>query len=200
MTDPAAPAAAVSATDAFNYLSVLLSIILGLAITQVLKGFRGLALSRARVVVYWPTIALSILVLVAAVQMWWSMFGMRDIQVWTFAKFAIVLLQITTFYLLAGLVLPDFFGEQPVALRDHYYAHHRLFFGLFVMTLVVSLLKDVVLSGHMTDNINLGFHCMFIAMSLAGAWSAREWLHKSICIAGLVGFAAYIVTLFRELR
>ena len=31
--------------DAFSYLSVLLSIILGLAITQVLQGFRGLMLS-----------------------------------------------------------------------------------------------------------------------------------------------------------
>ena len=33
--------------DAFSYLSVLLSIILGLAITQVLQGFRGLMLARS---------------------------------------------------------------------------------------------------------------------------------------------------------
>ena len=46
--------------DAFSYLSVLLSIILGLAITQILKGVRGWALSRARVVVYWPTLVLAV--------------------------------------------------------------------------------------------------------------------------------------------
>lgn len=34
--------------DEFSYLSVLLSVILGLAVTQILKGFRGLLLSRAR--------------------------------------------------------------------------------------------------------------------------------------------------------
>src|SRR5215831_8785414 len=34
--------------DEFGYLSVLLSVILGLAVTQILKGFRGLILSRAR--------------------------------------------------------------------------------------------------------------------------------------------------------
>lgn len=33
--------------DAFSYLSVLISIILGLAVTQVLQGFRGLMLARA---------------------------------------------------------------------------------------------------------------------------------------------------------
>ena len=199
MTDPAAPAA-VSATDAFNYLSVLLSIIIGLAITQILKGFRGLVLARARVVVYWPSVVLALLLLIIAVQMWWSMFGMREIPVWTFGKFAVVLLQITAFYLLAGLVLPDFFGEQPMALRDHYYAHHRLFFGLFLLTLLVSLLKDFVLSGHMKNNADLAFHGVFIVISIAGAWSAREWLHKLVCIAGLLAFGVYIAMLFSVLR
>ena len=32
--------------DEFGYLSVLLSIIVGLAITQILQGFRGIVLSR----------------------------------------------------------------------------------------------------------------------------------------------------------
>lgn len=35
--------------DEFSYLSVLLSVILGLAVTQILKGFRGLLLSRERI-------------------------------------------------------------------------------------------------------------------------------------------------------
>jgi hypothetical protein len=40
--------------DAFSYLSVLLSIIIGLAITQVLQGYRALLLSRAHVKLYAP--------------------------------------------------------------------------------------------------------------------------------------------------
>ena len=35
--------------DAFSYLSVLLSIILGLAIAQVLQGYRAILLARGRV-------------------------------------------------------------------------------------------------------------------------------------------------------
>ena len=35
--------------NAFSYLSVLLSIILGLAITQVLQGYRSLLLAHGRV-------------------------------------------------------------------------------------------------------------------------------------------------------
>ena len=42
--------------DSFTYISVLLSIVLGLAITQVLLGYRGLILTRAKVKLYTPTL------------------------------------------------------------------------------------------------------------------------------------------------
>ena len=42
--------------DAFSYLSVLLSIILGLAITQLLQGVGRLLQERQRVRIYWPVL------------------------------------------------------------------------------------------------------------------------------------------------
>jgi len=66
--------------DEFGYLSVLLSVILGLAVTQILKGFRGLILSRARSRIYWPVIVWAILVLLICFQSWWAMFELRQYQ------------------------------------------------------------------------------------------------------------------------
>ena len=60
--------------DEFSYLSVLISVILGLAVTQVLKGFRGILLSRTRIRIYWPVIAWAALLLLICVQSWWAMF------------------------------------------------------------------------------------------------------------------------------
>jgi len=71
--------------DQFSYLSVLMSIIVGLAITQILKGYRGIVLSRQRVVTYWPTLVWSGSLLVMNVQSWWASFGLREVQNWTFA-------------------------------------------------------------------------------------------------------------------
>lgn len=79
--------------DEFSYLSVLLSVILGLAVTQILKGFRGLVVSRGRIRLYWPTILWAVLVLLMCVQSWWAMFGLRLRQDWKFQEFGIVLLQ-----------------------------------------------------------------------------------------------------------
>lgn len=116
--------------DQFSYLSVLLSIILGLAFTQVLTGVRGLLLARGRIRLYWPTLVWAVLLLVIFVQSWWAMFGLREHSEWTFAQFAMVLLQTIVLYLLAGLVLPDFGNAADVDLRRHYYDERVWFFGI----------------------------------------------------------------------
>lgn len=54
--------------DAFSYRSVLISIALGLAVTQVLQGVRGLMLARSRVRAYWPGWVWTALVLMICVQ------------------------------------------------------------------------------------------------------------------------------------
>ncbi|MEP6483714.1 MAG: hypothetical protein ABJB01_04640 [Rudaea sp.] len=119
-------------TDAFNYLSVLLSIIMGLAMTQVLKGFRGILLARTRVRIYWPSLIWAILLLTICVEIWWSQFGMRKLEVWTLPEFYAVLLQFVIAYMLAAIVLPDFSDRRAVDLREHYFSHIGWFFGLMI--------------------------------------------------------------------
>ncbi|MEP6938447.1 MAG: hypothetical protein ABI846_01690 [Rudaea sp.] len=187
--------------DAFNYLSVLLSIILGLAITQILKGVRGLVLSRERVVLYWPTLVFAAFLFLIDTQAWWAFFEMRRVQTWTFVKFAIVLAQTTSLYLLAALVLPDFFGEDTIDLRKHYYAHHRIFFSLFVVTLVASLSKTYVLEGHLPDNpVDVAFQLGWMVVAVIAAITRREWFHKLFSIVGSLAFLVYIALLFTHLH
>jgi len=186
--------------DQFSYLSVLLSIILGLAITQVLKGFRGILLARRRVVVYWPVLVWAVLLLSIFVQSWWASFGMRDIAQWTFPAFSIVLLQTVLMYMLAALVFPDFHGDETTDLRAHYLDHTGWFFGLMVAALVTSLFKDVVLSGHFSDAANVAFHLCFIASSIVAMLTRREGYHKGLSVVGLAMFAVYTLALFSRLR
>ncbi len=186
--------------DQFSYLSVLLSIILGLAITQVLQGFRGILLARTRVRMYWPVLLWAIGLLAMCVQGWWANFGLREVVDWTFAQFAVVLLQMVFTYMLTALVLPDFFGDQSVDLRQHYYAHAHWFFGLFIALLITSLAKDLVNSGHLPERANLGFHVVFIAASLIATFTQSDWYHKALSLVGIGTFAAYTLILFSRLH
>lgn len=185
--------------DAFSYLSVLLSIILGLAVTQVLTGFRGLLHSRARVRVYWPSIAWACLALAICAQTWWAMFDLRGHESWNFAGFAVVLLHLICLYMLCALVLPDFPGDQPVDLRAFYFAQHRWVGSLVVLTACVSLSKDLVLEGTLPDALNVAFHLIFMVAAAASAFTRAEWYHKALAVVIAALFALYIALLFTRL-
>lgn len=185
--------------EEFAYLGVILAIVLGLAIAQVLVGFRGLLLARARVRVYWPSVLWGFQLLFIFVQTWWAMFGLRNHHDWTFNAFAIVLLQTVLLYMLSGLVFPDFDGE-PVDLRQHYYAHHRLFFSMAIGAALVSLFKDLIVNGAFPEGANLGFHLLYIAIGAIAVITHREWYHKTMAIVGIALFLTYTVMLFGRLN
>ncbi len=187
--------------DQFSYLSVLLSIILGLAITQVLKGYRGVLLSRARIKFYWPTILWSLTLLLMFVQGWWSMFGMRDMAYWTFATFGVILLQTMLYYMLAAIVFPDFFGTETIDLREHYFGHVRWFMGL-VDRAARDEHREVAL---FSTALRLSRSIWpFTSPSSSGrsvaALTRRDWFQKVQALAGFVGMIAYIVLLFQRLK
>ena len=186
--------------DEFGYLSVLLSIIIGLAITQLLQGFRGMVLARERVRLYAPAVTWCATLVLIAVQTWWAMFGLRERATWTFLEFAIVLAQTILLYMLAGLALPDLAGEADVDLKAHYYRHRRVFFAVAVGSALVSLTKDLVLSGHLPDTANTSFHVVFIAAAAAATLTAREWYHRVLAPAMLMAFSLYIALLFTRLQ
>lgn len=186
--------------DQFSYLSVLLSIILGLAITQVLKGFRGMLLTRARVRFYWPAVLWCFTLLLIFVQSWWAMFGMRNVVVWTFPVFSMPVMQTILEYMLAATVLPDFFGASTIDLKEHYYSHARWFFGMTVVLLAISIMKTKVVEGHLAEPADAGFQAVFLVMSLIAAVTQREWFHKLQAILAMLGVGAYIFVLFMRLH
>jgi len=186
--------------DAFSYLSVLLSIILGLAITEVLQGFRGLMHARSRTVVYWPVIVWGVLVIVIAVQGWWSMFGYRDIKDWTFIGFSVVLLQTIAVYLLAALALPEARGDAVVDLRKHYYEHRNWFFAMLLVIIFVSILKSLVLEDKLPRPADLAFHGLFAALSLSGIVIRAPRYHEALALLAFVMMSAYIGLLFVHLH
>jgi hypothetical protein len=186
--------------DQFGYLSVLLAIIVGFAITQILLGFRGLVLSRVHVQMYWPTLLWAALLLLINVQSWWAMFGMRAIQHWTFPAFAVLLTQTIAQYMLAAIVFPDFPGDQAIDLYDHYWQHTRWFFGLLIFLLIVSLTKDLIIGGRMTGALNLLFHLSFMTMCVVAMLTSAQMYHKLFPLLGIAIFSGYIIALFTPLR
>jgi hypothetical protein len=185
--------------EPFSYLSVLLSIILGLAIAQVLQGFRGLILTRARIKIYTPTLIWAGLTLLIAIQGWWASFGMRLYANWTFAAFIVIILHAISVFMVAALVLPEVERDAFIDLRDHYFAHRSWFFGTLLASNVFSVAKDLALYGHLLGRMNGEFHVIFALAVIVASITRREWFHKLLAPALGLLFLLYITLLFARL-
>jgi hypothetical protein len=186
--------------DPFSYISVILSIVLGLAITQVLLGFRGLILTRAKVKLYAPTIIWAFFALLIPIQAWWADFAMRKQTNWTFLALFVIMLQAISIYMFAALVLPDIGGEKFIDLRQHFFAHRSWFFCALLGSVIFSLLKTLALYGHLPSRIDFVFESTFGAIAIVGAVTRYEWFHKLLAPATALLFVVYIALLFSRLR
>jgi len=185
--------------DAFSYLSVLLSVILGLAIQQVLQGYRALALNRKRVTLYWPSLAWSGVILMMAAQHWWASFSLSGHADWSFAAFAAILIQTALIYMMAALVLPDVPAAEPLNLKTHYWREVTPFFTAGSLAISWSIAREWILDGDLPDPPNLAFHLLFLAMGITAMTVRKEWLHKVFAGAMTLLFTSYIVLLFARL-
>jgi hypothetical protein len=186
--------------DEFGYLSVIISVILGLSIAQLLQNIGQIINARDRVRMYWPAMGWAVLLLVIDIQAWWAMFGYRYRHEWTFVQFTIVLFEAIMLYLLAAIVLPNIPNEGEIDLRSNYFRHAGWFFGSLVVLLLDSLLKSLVVSGGLPGKLDLGFHLVWITGALIAAFVRNERYHKAFVCLSFALFVAYIGLLFSSLR
>ena len=93
--------------DAFNYLSVMVSMVLGLGLTQLFAGIGNMVQVRRRVCFYWLHSLWVVLMIGLHIQMWWSFWMMRGVQEWTYTGFAFVLLGPATLVIASHVLLPE---------------------------------------------------------------------------------------------
>jgi hypothetical protein len=133
---------------AFEYLSVLISIILALAMTRVLGGVGEMLQARSQRHIYWVHVIWIINLFLYLVVEWWIFYRWRNQQPWTFLLFIFVLIGPTLLYLASILLFPrEAALDESVDYKTHYYANHRAFFIIFGLygpvDVVDTLLKGV---------------------------------------------------------
>ena len=187
--------------DPFAYLSVLVSIILGLAVQQVLQGYRALILSRRRIRFYAPPLIWSALILMMVAQNWWASFDLarRSDLDWSFALFATILVQTILLYMMAAIVLPDIPADEPIDLRDHYYREARAFFGIAGALILWSLWRDYMLTANLPEAAKLGFYILFLGLAVAAMIWKHKRLHEAFAVIMAILFSTFIGLLFARL-
>jgi hypothetical protein len=132
--------------DAFNYLSVLISIVLALGMTRILQGLGEMLQARSHRRIYWVHAFWVVNLFLFLVVAWWIFWRWRFEQQWTFFLFVFVLISPTILYLCSLLLFPRPGDDSVRDYRTHFYANHRAFFVLFALFVPVDIV-DTLLKG-----------------------------------------------------
>jgi hypothetical protein len=129
----------------FEYVIVLVSIILGLGITTILTGVAELIKHGKPLRVYTPYIIWILLIFVLHIQEWWISYQLMSVKVWTLHFFLLVILYPINLYILAHLLFPGSITKD-FDTRNFYLEHHpRIFIGAITLV-IISIVQNVVIT------------------------------------------------------
>lgn len=132
-----------------GYVLALVSIISGLAISDVVISLNRLIRAHRRVQWDWlPLVAAAVAVGAIVVSWWFSWLIVIDpAYTPTFGRFLTALCQLVVLYLLACAALPDEIPDAGIDLRAYYEENGRYFWGLYAGLTAFFLIKDVIIVG-----------------------------------------------------
>jgi hypothetical protein len=178
----------------FAHLSVLISVILGLALAHLLRGLSKLIQKRGTVRSYWPHIVWTVNIVVYVLAVWWGMTGWNKLQTWTTELFFFLSIYSIVIFLLASQIFPAEFPED-MDFEKYYFASNRWFFGMLVVASLIdipeTLLKQTL---HLRDVPAQYVYFMPGLLIIAGisALSKNRRVHAVLCLVWLAMNAGYM--------
>jgi hypothetical protein len=168
--------------SAFEYVSVFISIILGLGVTQILTGIADLVHQNDRVKIYWPHLLWVLLVLVLHVQEWWVTFELRSLDKWRLPLFLFVLLYPVVLFILARLLFPFGFNEGTIDLKKFYFENYRRIFLFGSMLALLSIIDNLLLRDYATQDLIAQSTVLVVLSTMVILKNSKPWLHKSVAV------------------
>jgi hypothetical protein len=117
----------------FEYVIVLVSIILGLGITTILTGVAEIIKQTRLKILYLPYLIWIVLVFVIHIQEWWVSYELKTVQVWTLHMFLFILLYPINLYVLAHLLFPSGVSKEFTSREFYYHNYPKLFIGTIIL-------------------------------------------------------------------
>jgi hypothetical protein len=162
----------------FEYVMVIVSIILGLGLTVILRGLARLARGAlpCAVVVVW-----GFLLLFLFLQNWWAFWDLAQVTQWTQPSFLFVALYCCIMYAMAELMLP--IGATPETdWTAHFLSIRKWFFSLLsLLTVLAVLLTYTKLHVPLTHPYR-GIQGFVLLLSLTGLATTNMRVHLGIAV------------------
>lgn len=165
----------------FEFIMVLVSIIIGMAVTELLAGLADTITRKNSRSFSWIHVLLSIGLLIACIQTWWELWDFSGITEWSFLNLLIMLLPSVFLYLIARIINPG--REFSGSLDDYYFlTARRIWILIGLAVLIGNSFRSVINTESklfIVDNLSA---IPLLAICVTLAISKNRFIHKLLMI------------------
>ena len=167
----------------FEFVTVLISIILGLGITQIMSGVADLIHQWKQVRLYWPHVLWIVLVFILHVQDWWLLYQLRGITAWQLPMFLFQVLYPISLFILARILFPSPAETNATDMKAYYLTHYRKLFVLVIILSFLSALENMFIHRLGLEGLYVNASLFFVLLYLIRRPDLGETTHKVLAIA-----------------
>lgn len=174
----------------FEFVMVLLSIVIGLGISRLLTGFGELLQSRRPLSsMYWLLLVQALFQMLWFVALWWTAWSFSEHESWNIVLVLVLLLGSAFFFLAGYVIFPLDSGTTDS--REHYYAQHRTYYGLLAAGLATMVAMSLLLLEAPWAS-QAGNFVLLVPLLILATFGSR-WLHETVLVLTTVLFLVSVI-------
>ncbi|MFL6775643.1 MAG: hypothetical protein ACJ8FN_04530 [Sphingomicrobium sp.] len=182
----------------FEYVIVLISIVIGLALTHLMQGIAGVIQHPRRAGVWWVHLVWVGYMFLSIVFWWWWEFQLQRIQTWTFSIYLFVVFYAFYLYLICAMLFPRDLEEYN-GYRDYFLARRGWFFGLLIGWSVIDTIDTWIKGPDYFASLGvtaITFNVVLVLCSVIGIVVRRGSVQAIIAVVQLAYVASGVLRLF----
>jgi hypothetical protein len=173
--------------DIFEYLMVVVSIVLGLGVTQTLRGFSKIAQSSRT---FLPLTMWTAVLFYLYLQVWWALWDLHAVDVWNQFYFYLLVAIPCSLFAATELLLP-LASNAKTDWQSHFFSVQKWFFGVFFAFSVIAILESYVLLDvsftHPYRLVQVALSAIVAAGFFANNTKTHVWLSAIYLFGLLIG-------------
>lgn len=178
----------------FEYLGVLIAVILGLSLTHLLRGLSKLIHLRRTIRHYWVQVIWTLNILIYVLAIWWGMFWWNKLQSWSIEQFFFIAGYCTVLFMLSSMLYPP---ECPADLDfEHYFfANKSWFFGILILATLLDIPETLAKGTSHLRDVPVQYAVYIptvLIINISGFISNSRRVHGVLSVAWLLATTSYL--------
>ena len=179
----------------FEFITVFVSLIVGFALSHILRAVSDLYEIRERVKPYWLNSLWVVTVIMWSIFTWWGLWMLSIDRIeWTYAQYWFLVMNVSSIYFFTTLVLPKATDEGTIDLEEHYYSVHKAFFSIVAFSLFSSAVVNYSLFGEPLIGPMTIMPSIVGCAAIGAAFTESKSYHKGVGVFMFLMFIAFQLT------